>query len=337
MIRRALTIGSYNTALDGKFVTAEMEIGQPEFYEEFQEVPGMHGALDFSEAPVSHPVYKMREISVAFESSRGSVQEREERITEFMAACHGQRLKIVLPDYPDRYLIGRVKLKREFNNLAYCRVSMTAKCEPFFVSELPDSVSLPILSSAVCAISEVTPMTEMSTAVMGWVAASKRSAITLTAQTGAVGSYAVFRLTVAPNTEYYISGKLGAKGYWRVSAAALKPSKFSPFVTSGEDGFLYVWIWRLQPLYAVPLKDVIVIPRDQLSVISAGAASAEASCGKPDGVWLILSVDGVSYPHYGVVEPDLVLEPGDSVAVAMRYDAVADSGAEVVSWHRRWI
>ena len=99
MIRRALSIGNYNTALDGKFVTAEMEIGQPEFYEEFQEVPGMHGALDFSEAPVDHPVYKMREISVAFESSRGSVQEREERITEFMAACHGQRLKIVLPVY----------------------------------------------------------------------------------------------------------------------------------------------------------------------------------------------------------------------------------------------
>lgn len=337
MIRRALTIGNYNTALDGKFVTAELEIGQPEFYEEYQDVPGMHGALDFSEAPVSHPVYKMREISAAFESSRGTAQEREDRITEFIAACHGKRLRLVLPDYPDRYLIGRVKLKREFNNLAYCRVSMTAKCEPFFQSDLPDTVSLPILSSAVCAIADVTPMDDLSTTEMGWVAASDRSAITLTAHDGSVGSYAVFRLTVSPNTEYYISGKLTAKGYWRAGASTACPPDFSPFVKTGDDGYIFVWVYRLQPVGYVPLTNVIVIPRDQLQVISVGSAPAEASCGKPAGVWLILSVNGVSYPHFGVVEPDLVLEPGDSVAVAMRYDAVDEDIVEAVSWCRRWL
>lgn len=337
MIRRALTIGDYNTAIDGKFVTAELEIGQPEFCEEYQDVPGMHGALDFSEAPVDHPVYKMREISVAFESSRGTVQEREDRITEFLASCHGKRLKIVLPDYPDRYLIGRVKLKREFNNLAYCRVSMTAKCEPFFMSDLPETVSLPILSAAINAITAVDFMDDISTAPGGYVNPSERSTWTLTAESGAVGAYAVFRLTVQPNTEYYISGKLQAKGCWRVSADTLPSSDFTPFVTSGEEGYIYVWVSRLQPLYSVPLTNVIVIPREQLQVISAGAASAEASCEKPNGLWLILSVNGVSYPHFGVVTPDLVLDPGDSVAVAMRYDTVEDASVETVSWHRRWL
>lgn len=333
--KRALILGAYNSALDGLWTTTELKIGQPEIYEETIEVPGMHGVLDFSEAPVGHPVYKQREITAAFESSAGTVEEREDRITAFLQACHGRRVRIVVPDYPDRYTIGRVYLEREFNNLAYARVSMKAKCDPFFLSDLPETVSLPILSSAVNAISAVEIME--STAAGGYVAPSDRATWTFTAESGEVGTYAVFRLTVQPNTEYYVSGKLTAKGYWRISATQTMPPEWSPFATTGADGYLYLWVNRLTPVNAVPLTQVVVIPRENLQVISTGAAHAETSCSKPDGVWLVVSVNGKSYPHFGVVDPQLTLDPGDCVAVAMRYDQAETAEYESISWHRRWI
>ena len=43
----------------------------------------------------------------------------------------GWRLNIILPDDDTRYITGRVRVKKIYNDLAHCSVQVTATCEPW--------------------------------------------------------------------------------------------------------------------------------------------------------------------------------------------------------------
>jgi len=132
MQKRKIIIGNYDTALNGLWTLSGWELGVAEMDEEYVKVPGRNGLLDFSTVLTDgEPCYGNRSLVVVLESSEGNRLEREARIDEMMNELDGFKLNIILPDDPTRYLTGRVRVKKLYNDPAHCSVEVTATCEPW--------------------------------------------------------------------------------------------------------------------------------------------------------------------------------------------------------------
>lgn len=132
MKKRAITIGDYNTALTGLWTLTAWELSEAELVEDYVEVPGHSGLLDFSTVLTDgEPCYGNRSLTVTLESSEGTRLEREARINEMVNRLDGLRHEIVLPDDPQHYLTGRVRVKKLYNDTAHASVQVTATCEPW--------------------------------------------------------------------------------------------------------------------------------------------------------------------------------------------------------------
>jgi hypothetical protein len=131
--KRKIVIGDYDTAFDGLWTLTGLEFSASKMASYCVDVPGRKaGPLDLSTALTDgEPTYGSRTLIATLESSEGTYLEREERISSMINALDGERLDIVLPDDPEHYLVGRVSVAREFNNLAHARVTVTAICEPW--------------------------------------------------------------------------------------------------------------------------------------------------------------------------------------------------------------
>lgn len=133
MIKRHLKIGDYNTAADGLWTLKSWELGEPTPVTNFIDVPGrIKGPLDASTVLTDGAVvYDPRPLAATLESSEGKRLEREARISEMINRLHGRREKIILPDDPTHYVVGRVSVKRLYNDMAHGSVEVTATCEPW--------------------------------------------------------------------------------------------------------------------------------------------------------------------------------------------------------------
>jgi hypothetical protein len=54
----------------------------------------------------------------------------------------GWRFNIILPDDDSRYITGRVRVKKVYNDLAHCSVQVTATCEPWRYNVVETIVTL---------------------------------------------------------------------------------------------------------------------------------------------------------------------------------------------------
>lgn len=138
MDKRKFIFGTYDTSLDGLWTLSGWHLSSPAQDTHFLEVPGRKaGPLDLSTVLTDgEPTYGSRELTVNLESSEGTYLDREERIDTMINWLDGWRLEIVLPDDPDHYLVGRVSVAKEYNDLAHGAVTVTAVCEPWRYSFL---------------------------------------------------------------------------------------------------------------------------------------------------------------------------------------------------------
>lgn len=132
MNKRALTLGTYNTAQTGLWTLAGLELSSPTFQTNLVQIPGRDGPLDLSAALTGGvPRYNSRTLKATLENSDGTRQEREARIREMIAELDGFRKPIWLPDDPDHYLEGRIHVARDYNDLAHAAVTVTVTCDPW--------------------------------------------------------------------------------------------------------------------------------------------------------------------------------------------------------------
>ena len=124
MKRRGLILGGYDTAAHG-FTMTKLSLQTPPIEESFVQVDGMHGSLDYCDATGSC-IFKTRSLTASFEISYGSKEDREKIIAEMIRTVHGKKLTIIHPDHGGKVLTGRVQVSKEFNNLAYASVSVSA-------------------------------------------------------------------------------------------------------------------------------------------------------------------------------------------------------------------
>ena len=139
MARKAV-IGNYDTAAKGWTLCA-YALDPPAWRENLVEVPGMDGAIDLSACPAGDVAYSPRALSITLERSDGTRTTREAAISTMVNALDGKSLKITLPDGVDHYVWGRVRVARQYSNLAHAQVIVSATCDPYRYKAAPTTVT----------------------------------------------------------------------------------------------------------------------------------------------------------------------------------------------------
>lgn len=132
MQKRKIIFNTYDTAVDGLWTLAAWGLGDAELEELLVDIPGrIDGPIDASEALTGDVQYRPRSLEVLLESSEGTRLERKARIDYLVNSLHGKRVQIWLPDDAEHYVVGRLKVKPQYNDLAHAAVQVTATCEPW--------------------------------------------------------------------------------------------------------------------------------------------------------------------------------------------------------------
>jgi hypothetical protein len=142
MQKRKIIIGDYDTAAYG-WTLAGWTLSGAEPKTNYIEKPSGDGSWDLSTALTDGVVkYKDRELTITLECSEGTRLEREEVIRRMVNQLDGLRWEIRLPDDDLHYIVGRVRVIREYNDMAHAAVAVTAVCEPWKYSNTETVVVL---------------------------------------------------------------------------------------------------------------------------------------------------------------------------------------------------
>jgi hypothetical protein len=145
MEKRKIIFENYDTAAHGWTLT-DWAFSAPEHKSHYVDKPAGDGTWDLSTALSDGlPRYSDRKLTAIFECSEGTRLEREETIRQMVNQLDGQRVQIQLPDDATHYVVGRLSVAREYNNLAHARVSVSAVCEPWKYAKQETIVPLDVM------------------------------------------------------------------------------------------------------------------------------------------------------------------------------------------------
>lgn len=130
-MERYCIFGEFNTFLDWDLILTAKDLTPPEPKTYYVEIGGMDGSLDLSESLSGGVVYKNRTFKANFWTDHGKRADRVDLLQKIRSAIHGKKIHIIEPDDPDHYLVGRLKITGESNNLAYAEIQVEANCEPY--------------------------------------------------------------------------------------------------------------------------------------------------------------------------------------------------------------
>jgi hypothetical protein len=143
MEKRKLLIGDYDTAADGLWTLTYWMLTKGAQVQTFVQVPGRAAPLDLSTYLTDgQPYYDNATLEAVLESSEGDRLARKLRIDLMANYLDGRTLHIYLPDDLDRYLVGRVQVYPEYNDLAHCSVRVSAICDPWLYAKDETKVTL---------------------------------------------------------------------------------------------------------------------------------------------------------------------------------------------------
>ena len=147
MEKRKITLGEYDTAANGWTLT-KWKLSAAEQKTNFIDRPGGDGSWDLSTALTDGvPRYKDRTFTATLECSEGDRLTRKALIREMINQVDGVRAPIVLPDDPDAYVVGRLHIAEDYNDLAHAAVKVTATCEPWLYNKATTSRTLTATST----------------------------------------------------------------------------------------------------------------------------------------------------------------------------------------------
>ena len=143
MEKRRILFGSYDTAADGLWTLASWKLNKANQMQTFVSVPGRVAPLDLSTYLTDgQPYYDNATLDVVLESSEGDRLARKHRIDLMVNHLDGRTVNIYLPDDSDHYLVGRVQVYPDYNDLAHCAVRVSAVCDPWLYAAAATVVSL---------------------------------------------------------------------------------------------------------------------------------------------------------------------------------------------------
>ncbi len=152
MQKRKIVIGDYDTAAHDWTLTG-WSLTAAEQKTKYLEKPNGDGSWDLSTALTDGiPKYKDRKLTITLECSEGTRLERETEIRRMINTLDGLSWEIRLPDDSLHYIVGRVHVAREYNDLAHAAVTVTAVCEPWKYSNTDTIVTLAATTSKQTAV-----------------------------------------------------------------------------------------------------------------------------------------------------------------------------------------
>lgn len=218
--KRKLLIGDYDTDLHGQWTLASCKINKASQVQTIVPVPGRYAPLDYSTYLTDgQPYYGNASLSAVLESSEGDRQTRQARIDAMINHLDGKSLQIIHPDHPGHYLVGRVQVCQEYNDMAHCAVSVNALCEPWMYAVRETVIAL----AAVDAEQTTQLINAGRLAVVPTVTVTGEVSLTYSGNTWALGEgeYLLPELYLTPGTAYGQPGmhELTYKGTGTVSFA----------------------------------------------------------------------------------------------------------------------
>lgn len=128
---RGFILGEYHTATDWSLVLTSKTIDPPEPKTYQVDLDGRDGSLDLSESLAGEIKYKDRTVTMTFCMTEGSFEDRITLMRTITNYLHGRKRKIVEPDDPEHYFIGRMKISSVVHKQSYTTFTITASCEPW--------------------------------------------------------------------------------------------------------------------------------------------------------------------------------------------------------------
>lgn len=140
--KRTVKIGEYDTAAKGWTLNA-CKLSDPEQKTNYVEKAMGDGSWDCSTIMTDGlPRYKDRTLTVKLECSEGTRDDRTALLSEIVNKLDGFEWHIVLPDKPDYYVIGRVRVVIDYHDLAHAGVTITGTCRPWYFKESETVINL---------------------------------------------------------------------------------------------------------------------------------------------------------------------------------------------------
>lgn len=130
-MERFFILDKFNTWFDWKLILTAKDITPPEPKTNLVNIDGMSGSLDLSEALTGEVTYNDRTVSATFWTSEGTYKDRASLLRNIIASLHGKKVKIIEPDDPRHYFLGRIKVNAITNILPYLEFTIEATCEPW--------------------------------------------------------------------------------------------------------------------------------------------------------------------------------------------------------------
>jgi hypothetical protein len=138
-MERYFILDKFNTWYDWRLLLTAKDVTPPEPKTNYIKLDGISGSLDLSESLTGEITYEDRTVTASFWTSEGTFKERASLLNKIVSSLHGKKIKIIEPDDPDHYFLGRVKVKSLSNILPYATFKIEAICEPWRYS-VDDSV-----------------------------------------------------------------------------------------------------------------------------------------------------------------------------------------------------
>ena len=135
------TGASKHTANDWGLIMSDKVIGMPSPRIKKVDIPDRDGELDLSEVLRGRVSYGNRSLSFAFICTAPQSTWSDLR-AEISGFIHGKRLKIVDPDTPNHYYIGRCTLREpSYKGMAIMFLEVSVDAEPYRLSNVETIVS----------------------------------------------------------------------------------------------------------------------------------------------------------------------------------------------------
>lgn len=143
-MEREFTFDDIKTFHTWHLILTAKSITPPTVKTNYVNIGGMSGTIDLSEALTGEPTYNDRTISAKFWTNEGNRQSRERLLREITTTLHGRKIKVIEPDDPDHYFIGRASIKSVNNILPYAEFTIDIVCEPwrYSITDTHRSVSV---------------------------------------------------------------------------------------------------------------------------------------------------------------------------------------------------
>lgn len=106
-------------------------VAAPPIKEEYIDVPGADGSLDYTEILAGTVRYGMRTGNWTFIMDNGFNVDPFIFQSELLAFLHGKKVKIILDDDPKYYYLGRITLDTKMDARDYNQITMKYNLEPY--------------------------------------------------------------------------------------------------------------------------------------------------------------------------------------------------------------